>query len=403
VTATDDVALTSRGVAAGIQVIDVDTHLTEPHELWTSRAPKGWEDRVPRVTEIDGTPMWVFDGNVLGRAGASGVVQPDGTKVFGSAFMQWPIEEVHPAAYDVRARLELMDQLGIWAHVIYPNANIVGFGGQGFANAADPEVRLLSARIYNDAMAEMQAESGDRLFPMALLPWWDLDAAVAEVSRVAVMGLRGVNTNSDPQNQDLPDLAEPHWDPLWEACSDLGLPVNFHIGSSQTQSAWFGSTPWPSFGPDQKLAIGSAMMMISNARVLANILYSGVLERHPRLRVVSVESGIGWIPFLLQALDYELTEAAPSTDWLTMKPSEYFRRQVYSCFWFEQTDLARVIDSVGVDNVMFETDFPHPTCLYPDSMTLAAKGLGELEPDVRRKVLSSNAANLYRIPLGNQG
>jgi predicted TIM-barrel fold metal-dependent hydrolase len=315
--------------------------------------------------------------------------------------MHWGIEEVHPAAYDVKARLELMDALGIWAHIVYPNANIVGFGGQGFANVADPEVRLLSARIYNDAMAELQAESGDRLFPMALLPWWDLDAAVAEVSRVAALGLRGVNTNSDPQNQDLPDLGERHWDPLWEACSERSLPVNFHIGSSQTQSAWFGSTPWPSYGPDQKLAIGSAMMMISNARVLANILYSGVLERHPKLRVVSVESGIGWIPFLLQALDYELTEAAPGTDWLTMMPSEYFRRQVYSCFWFEQTDLARVIPAVGVGNVMFETDFPHPTCLYPDSMDLA-KGLAELAPDVLRKVLCSNAAGLYHIPLNGR-
>ena len=86
-----------------------------------------------------------------------------------------------------------------------------------------------------------------------------------------------------------------------------------------------------------------------------------------------------------------------------MKPSEYFRRQVYSCFWFEHSDLARVIESVGVDNVMFETDFPHPTCLYPDSMTLAAKGLEELEPGVRRKVLSANAANVYRIPLSDHG
>ncbi len=312
--------------------------------------------------------------------------------------MHWGIEEVHPAAYDVQARLELMDQLGIWAHVVYPNANVVGFGGQGFGKATDPELRLLCARIYNDAMAEMQADSGSRLFPMALLPWWDIDAAVAEVNRVASLGLRGVNTNADPQNQDLPDLADRRWDPVWETCSDLRLPVNFHIGSSQTQMSWFGSSPWPSFGPDQKLAIGSAMVMIGNARVLANLLYSGVLERHPRLRVVSVESGIGWIPFMLQCLDYELTEAAPGTDWLTMKPSEYFRRQVYSCFWFEQTDLPRVIASVGEDNVMFETDFPHPTCLYPNSIALAT-GLQELNTEVRRKVLSTNAAQLYRIPL----
>jgi predicted TIM-barrel fold metal-dependent hydrolase len=380
------------------RVIDVDTHLTEPHDLWTARAPRGWEERLPQVTDIDGTAMWVFDGNVLGRAGASGVVKRDGTKSYGSEFTHWTFDDIHRAAYDVSARLEIMDHLGIWAHIIYPNANIAGFGGQGFSNVADPELRLMAARIYNDAMADLQEESGNRLFPMALVPWWDIDEAVREIARVAELGLRGVNTNSDPQNQGLPDLGERHWDPMWEVCSDLGLPVNFHIGSSETQSSWFGSTPWPSHGPDQKLAIGSAMMMISNARVIANVLFSGVLERFPKLKVVSVESGIGWIPFLLQALDYELAEAAPDTSHLSMLPSEYFRRQVYSCFWFEQTGLPRLIEAVGEDNVMFETDFPHPTCLYPESMELAS-GVRELQPSVQEKVLCANAAGVYRIPI----
>ena len=97
------------------------------------------------------------------------------------------------------------------------------------------------------------------------------------------MGLKGVNTNADPQNEGLPDLGDPHWDPMWEACADLGLPLNFHIGASIQQSTYFGTTPWPSHGDDEKLALGSAMMYLGNARILSNLIYSGILERHPTL------------------------------------------------------------------------------------------------------------------------
>jgi uncharacterized protein len=238
------------------------------------------------------------------------------------------------------------------------------------------------------------------MFPMAILPWWDLDAAVAEVSRVKELGLRGVNTNADPQNEGLPDLGDGHWDPMWEACSDLGLPINFHIGASIQQSTYFGSTPWPSHGNDEKLALGSAMMYLGNARVLSNLIYSGILERHSTLRVVSVESGIGWLPFVLEALDYQVQETAPSVmDRLSMKPSEYFRRQMYACFWFESRSLVSMIENVGVDNCMFETDFPHPTCLYPDPLTKVTESLAGVDRDFRYKVLCGNAAKVYSLPV----
>src|SRR6185436_7090577 len=176
--------------------------------------------------------------------------------------------------------------------------------------------------------------------------------------------------------------------------------INFHIGASQTSMSWFGDSPWPSHGADQRLAIGSAMMYLTNARVLANLIYSGLLERHPKVKFVSVESGIGWIPFILEALDHQLNETAPgSLDYLSMAPSEYFRRQMYACFWFEKRDIAHVLELLGSDNVLFETDYPHPTCLYPDSLELAAPGLASLSADVRRKVLQDNAARLYHIPV----
>jgi len=384
---------------ADVKVIDTDTHYTEPHDLWTSRAPAAFVDRVPRVVDVDGHPSWTAEGVVLSRATASSVIDHDGNRCRGSGFIEWGFEDAHPAAYDVPTRLGVMDELGIHAQIVYPN--ITGFGGQKFAQVGDDDLRRLCIRIYNDAMAELQESSGQRMFPMALVPWWDVSECVAEAERCAAMGLRGVNMTSDPQAQSaIADLGDRVWDPLWDACEALALPVHFHIGASQTTMSWYGSSPWPSHGDDQKLAIGSAMMYITNARVLANVIYSGMLERHPKLKVVSVESGIGWIPFVLEALDHQANETAAGTmDYLSLRPSEYFRRQIYACYWFERIDVAHTFELLGPDNVLFETDFPHPTCLYPDSLGYAAQGLAGVAPEVQRKVLQDNAAALYRIPV----
>jgi uncharacterized protein len=395
-----------------IKVIDVDTHLTEPHDLWTSRAPRAFRDRVPQVRQVDnwvpegldrgsgdGAVVWTFDGVVLGRARAASVVRKDGSKAATSReLFSMTIDDSHPGASQITPRLELMDQLGIWAQIVYPNA--IGFGGQRFAEVKDLELRELTVRIWNDAMAEMQEESGNRLFPMGLLPWWDLQASIAEIDRIKSLGLRGFITNADPQSHGLADLGDRFWDPLWEAVADSGLPLNFHIGASFHQATYSGDSPWPTQSDDIKLALGSSMLYLGNARVLGNFIYSGVLERHPTLKIVSVESGIGWIPFFLEALDYQLEETAPSAlEYLSMKPSEYFKRQIYSCFWFESSQLVSQIELLGVDNCMFETDFPHPTCLYPDGLERVKRALAGVSDTFRNKVLSENAARLYSLPL----
>jgi predicted TIM-barrel fold metal-dependent hydrolase len=142
------------------------------------------------------------------------------------------------------------------------------------------------------------------------------------------------------------------------------------------------------------------MLFMHNAQIFANIIYSGLLERFPKLKFVSVESGVGWMPFLMETLDYELEEAAPRTKKiLTMKPSEYFKRNIYSCFWFEEQGLHNAIRAVGVDNIMFETDFPHPTCLYPNAMDHVAHTLEGLDFEAKRKLLSGNASRVYSIPV----
>ncbi len=205
---------------------------------------------------------------------------------------------------------------------------------------------------------------------MPIMPAWSIDECVREAKRCAAMGYRGVNMTSDPQDSGSPDLGSPEWDPFWDVCEELQLPVHFHIGASQTSLNYFGTTYWPSQDEYVKPAIGGASLFQNNSRLLLNSAYSGMFDRHPDLKMVSVESGIGWIPFMLEAMDYELEENAPEyAKKLKKLPSEYFRDHWYATLWFEhgRGDLQHLIDSVGEDNIMFETDWPHPTCLLPES------------------------------------
>jgi len=382
-----------------IHIVDADTHLTEPWDLWTSRTSGSYAERVPQVKDVDGHPSWVFDGKVVGPAGAVSVIDKDLVKHLGAEFLfTKTVHDVAAAASQVEPRLRLMDSQGVWAHLVYPNA--VGFGGQQLGTTGDLDLRRVAAQTYNDAMAEFQHRSGNRLFPMAVLPWWDRQFALEEIERIKGLGLVGVNTIADPQEYELPELGDDYWRPVFEALEDADLPLNFHIGASATQSSFFGSASWPSFGDDEKLALGSAMLYVGNARIIANFIYSGILERHPHLKVVSVESGVGWLPFFLDALDWQLMETAPERrQKLSLTPTEYFKRQIYACFWFESTLLVEHIHALGVDNCLFETDFPHPTCLYQDSMARSLDLLRGQPLDVQQKVFGGNAIRVYNLPV----
>jgi len=385
----------------GIKVIDVDTHWSEPEDLWTSRAPAAMRDRVPQVGMVGGKPSWVIDGNLpigLG-ASASSIVRKDGTLSQGLEFTDWRNADVHPCSFDVAARLAMMDACHVHAQIVYPN--VMGFGGQNTAKV-DPMLRLVSAQIYNDAMAEVQEQSGGRILPMAMLPWWDVGTAVTEARRAHALGLKGININSDPHNhrdtggEQLPDLSQPYWDPLWELCTELDFPVNFHIGASEQSMDWLGKQGWPSLSRELKAALGGSMLFIDNGRIVGNLILSGLLDRFPALKFVSVESGIGWIPFLLESLDYQYSMLERNAK-LQRLPSEYFPTNFYACFWFEKRDLSHLVQRIGVDNVMFETDFPHIVCLYPDPLGYIEEGLAKLDHKARRKVMGGNAMRVYSI------
>jgi uncharacterized protein len=384
---------------ADMFVVDADSHWSEPPDLFTSRAPAEVRDRVPHVEDVDGQPTWVFDGHPVGRFSAAGVIGRDGHKESAHrALMEWSHDEVHVGAYDPKVRLGVLDECGIDAQIIFPST--IGLGGQDLGLVDDEALCRIAVEIYNDGMAEIQADSGDRLLPLPVMPAWSVEACVAEAKRVAALGARGVNMTSDPQDLGAPDLASHAWDPLWEACTELELPVHFHIGASVTGMTFYGKYPWDSHPENTKLAIGGTLLFIGNARVVTNLILSGMFDRHPDLKMVSVESGVGWVPFILETLDYEMAENAPQElAQLKKMPSEYFRSNLYATFWFEnnRNKLPDLIEAVGEDNILFETDFPHPTCMYPSPLQTVADKMTTLPEETRRKIMGENARKLYRL------
>jgi predicted TIM-barrel fold metal-dependent hydrolase len=327
---------------------------------------------------------------VLGPPGFT-VIRKDGSKIYGVISLP-RFEDMSVAATQPEARLRYMDEFGLHTQILYPN--VLGFAGNNMMKITDVELRNFCITGYNDGVADLQRAGQRRLYPQALLPFWDIDLAVTELKRCHdKLGLTGFTMTDAPETWNLPYLNDPYWDPLWSEAQERGLPVNFHIGS--------GTIPalWPGLDNNRGIAAISTMLFMNNMRCLTQLIFSGLLDRFPRLKFVSVESGIGWIPFMLEACEYQMDQNMVERGGLKLRPREYFQRQIYASYWFENENAARSIELLGADNVMFETDFPHPTCLYPNVREQVQASLGGLERSVQRKVLYETAAKVYNLPL----
>jgi len=209
-------------------VIDCDSHITEPGDVWTSRLPERLRQRGPRLVRNPetGQDYWqVGDFTPLvpvGHTAVAGWHEP-----FPAAPRN--MDEVPPAAHDASARLAYMDRVGIWAQALYPNVG--GFGNQGFLKLQDPELMLACVRAYNDFLLDWIAPDPRRFIPIMATPFWDPEASAAEIRRCAARGLKGVLFTGEPQKSGLPLLGDPHWNPIWTAAQECGLPISFHIGS----------------------------------------------------------------------------------------------------------------------------------------------------------------------------
>lgn len=390
-----DYAKASKGLPpelAGIKIVDCDTHFSEPPDLFTSRAPAKYKDRAPAHRKIDGIDRWVVDGRNFGSAGGGNVIRKDNNKLLGR--MAFPsMDQGHPGAWQIKPRLQAMDDMGIYAQICYHNSGLTQAGS--LMSLGDEEFALWILKTFNDAGAENQLVSGERLFPMAHLPTWNHTELLMEARRCIDMGLKGFVLPDLPEQLGVPDYPNEYWTPFFEICEATGTPINFHLNAAINPDAF----TYKSFRFEQKLSIVSMMFAICNAATLGNLMVSGILDRHPKLKVGLIESGMSWVLFALESMEHQFDEMLPKElSSLQKRPKEYFRDNFWVTFWFESTGVKLLLEEIGVDKVMFETDFPHPTSLYPGVQEHLVKTLGGFDYGIRKKVLETNAVGLYNLP-----
>jgi predicted TIM-barrel fold metal-dependent hydrolase len=389
-----------------IPIFDIDTHYAEPPDLWTSRAPARFKDKVLHVrTNANGEEAWYIEDRQVAMIGPS-VIGADMKKRLGTATVPTFAAMARAASYP-QERLIYMDSYGCGSQIVYPN--VIGFGAQQLMRmSSDMSLRQWHVEAYNDALIDMQTQGNGRLLPQAVLPLWDIDASLKELARVRKLGLTGVVMSDKPGDFGQPPLTHPVWEPLFDCCQDLMLPINFHIASGSffevdLQRWWSEDRSY--YKADGSLngllsTFSSVQCFLQNFADIGNLILQGTLDKYPRLKFVSVESGCGWIPFAMQALEYNFREMVSAADRRRFKrtPTEMFIEQIYTSYWFEDRNCIDLyLKQFGNTNLLFETDFPHPTSLYSNVEARVRDTLGHHDRQTQENVLYRNAERVYGI------
>jgi predicted TIM-barrel fold metal-dependent hydrolase len=372
------------------ELISADSHFNEPPDVWVNRVPAHLRDRAPHVERIGDADYWVAEGERKGGVGGLGAAAARDEDKRVVSNRPTSFENIRPGAYDPRARLEDMDGDGVWAEVIYPTT------GLGLLTSIrEPELRLATVRAYNDWVAEFNRQALERLCGLGVLPTTGVGAAIAELRRLSDLGFRGAVHLRYPSLQPLPTAAD---EPFWSAAEEIGLPVHVHLNLGRTEPPNV-QTVGSSHVPYVVNLIALASHGVQEA--FAALILSGVFERYPRLRMVSVEGGIGWIPYLNDRLDHVYRK---DKDWadlkLTLLPSEYWRRQVWATF---QDDVAGVTLAAVLpsrqppERLMWASDYPHSDTTWPNSRRVVAENFQGLPDEIRARIVWQNAAELYEI------
>jgi predicted TIM-barrel fold metal-dependent hydrolase len=296
-----------------------------------------------------------------------------------------------------------MDEHGIEMQVLYPN--LAGFDWAPFVHHPNPELSAAHISVYNDLQLEWVHECPGRFIPMLVVPYWDMQRTLAEIERNADAGFGGIVFTAVPHEHSQPSLSSEHWYPMWDACQQAGLSVSFHTTSGDFRKGFNRGEGDVVKGGAAIARIGPATFL-ENAKAVADLLLSGILPRYPDLQFVSVESGMGWVPFVLDALDTRFKKNGvrkSNPEYGDMLPSDYFHRQVSVNFWFEELTPFH-LERVGLDRLLWETDFPHPK--GEDTDETADDNINSImanQPDeIRNTILWDNPARLYRNTLTKQ-
>jgi predicted TIM-barrel fold metal-dependent hydrolase len=375
------------------EVISADCHVDLvwlPPELFTENASAAFKDRMPYVAETDTGKRWVTrnggDFGLMNGMGSAGRPYIPGqihrSDRMASTGLYDDGKKGIRRPTDPDLRLKDQDRDGVQAEVLY---GILGASMRIKDDAAGGEM----LRIYNDWLAGFCATHPDRFAGLAAIPNHDPQAAAAEIERVARRGVvRGIEI---ARRHDMTPLWDAWWDPVWAAVAATGLPLHFHTigGPGRDFSQLTGKVLLAA------RASSITTFQMHMADVLLSLIFAGVLERHPNLKMVIGESGTGWIPYVLHRMDDEWEEQFRDLD-LKMKPSEYWRRQCYATYQSDPVG-AKLVDEIGEDNVMWGSDFPHPDGVWPDSQEYIGRELANLPAATRKKIVCDNAAKLYRF------
>ncbi len=389
------------------QLISVDDHLIEPPHLWQSRLPARYRDTGPRVVvapqgeiELEGgawvdkpgtgdklAAWWHYEDHLyqLKSVSACPGIPSEEVQSMGVTF-----DDIAPGCFDPKQRLADMDRNHVEASLCFPN--YPRFCGQLFAERKDMELSKLCVEAYNDFMVdEWCGDSDGRLIPLCILPLWDVQLAAAEVRRNAARGVHAVAFSEIPAWLGLPSIHTGYWDPFLEACEETDTVLCMHIGSG---------TRTVNTGTDAPDIVGINLIACNSIASMMDWIFSGKLDQFPRLKLLYAECQIGWIPYFIERADdtWETHQWAQGESRIPNPPSFYYRRNCFGCFFKDAVGI-EMIDRIGVDNITFETDYPHRDGTFPHSKQVAEDLFGHLDPGVVRKLARSNAIKLLNLDL----
>jgi predicted TIM-barrel fold metal-dependent hydrolase len=359
-----------------------------PPDLFTSSASAAMKDRMPYVADGPKGPVWVT------KKGANlGLVNG-----MGSAGREYVPGKIHRSdrmaatglyedgkrgvrrLTDPELRLKDQERDGVQAEVLY---GILG----ATRRLNDPEAAVELVRIYNEWLADFCDTHPDRYAGLACIPNAPVEAAVEEMRRVIKRG--GVRGLEIANSQDIVPLWDPQWNPVWEVANEAALPVHFHTVGERRPD--LEKLP-PQLALVERAVHISGFQMYM-ATTLMSLIFGGVLERYRNVKIVIGESGIGWIPYVLDRMDAEWEDQFKDLS-LSMRPSEYWRRQCRATYQTDRIGI-KLLDDVGHDTIMWGSDFPHPDGVWPDSSEFIERELGHLSAEVRQKIVCENAGTLY--------
>jgi predicted TIM-barrel fold metal-dependent hydrolase len=374
-------------------VISADCHVDLiwlPPDLFTANAPGALKERMPYVTDGPRGKEWVTKNGatfgLMNGMGSAGRKYEPGkihrSDRMASTGLYADGDKGIRRLTDPDLRLKEQDRDGVQAEVLY--------GILGATNRLnDNEAAGAMLGIYNEWLADFCGHHPERYAGLACIPNHDTDTAVAEIERAAKRGnVRGIEI---ARRHDMTALWDPWWNPVWDAIAASGLPVHFHTigGPGRDFSKLTGKTLLAA----RAASISSFQMHMAD--VLMSVIFAGVLEHHPNLKMVIGEAGTGWIPYILDRMDAEWEDQFKDLD-LKMKPSDYWRRQCYATYQSDPVGV-KLLDELGEDNIMWGSDFPHPDGVWPDSQEYIQRELGHLPEATRKKIVCDNAAKLYRF------